>query len=231
MGHKRILIIAAHPDDEILGCGGTIARLISEGGEAHTLILGEGITSRYVKGSDKMEKDLKTLRGSIEKANRTIGINKVFPLNFPDNRFDAVPTLDIVKNIEAVKCRLNPQIIFTHHWRDLNVDHRITFNAVLTACRPIEDETVSEIYSFEIPSSTEWNYPCTFTPNLFVDITATLAKKLAAMKQYTTELRKFPHPRSEEGIRTIAKRRGSMAGLDYAEAFELVRDIRRNKKI
>jgi len=223
---KRILVVAAHPDDEILGSGGTVARLIAEGNEAYTLILGEGITSRYPKGSNKMEKDLKALRKAMERANRIIGVKKIFPLNFPDNRFDAVPTLDIVKNIEAVKNRIKPQIIFTHHWRDLNIDHRVTFNAVLTACRPIEEETVSEIYSFEIPSSTEWNYPYTFAPNLFVDITATLSRKIAAMKCYTTELRKFPHPRSVEAIRSIAKRWGSVASKKSAEAFEIVRMIK-----
>lgn len=223
---NTILIVAAHPDDEILGCGGTIARLIREGDEAYALILGEGITSRYAKGSDKAEKDLKALRDSIDKANRVIGVKKVFALNFPDNRFDMVPTLDIVKNIEAVKNRVKPQVIFTHHWRDLNVDHRVTFNAVLTACRPIEKETVSEIYSFEIPSSTEWNYPCTFAPNLFVDITATLNKKLAAIKHYTTELRKFPHPRSPRAIEVQAAKWGSVASRKYAEAFEAVRIVR-----
>lgn len=223
---SSILIVAAHPDDEILGCGGTVARLINEGSEAYALILGEGITSRYAKGSGKMEKELKALRSSIEKANRAVGIKKVFPLNFPDNRFDAVPTLDIVKNIEAVKSRVSPQIIFTHHWRDLNIDHRITFNAVLTACRPIEEETVREIYSFEIPSSTEWNYPYTFTPNLFVDITSTLSKKLAAIKYYTTELRRFPHPRSPKAIETQAEKWGTVLSKKYAEAFEAVRIIR-----
>ncbi|MBU4376259.1 MAG: PIG-L family deacetylase [Candidatus Omnitrophica bacterium] len=223
---NRILVIAAHPDDEILGCGGTVARLINEGHEAYALILGEGITSRYAKGSNRMEKDLKALRSSIERANRVIGVKKVYPLNFPDNRFDAVPTLDIVKNIEAVKNRVKPQIIFTHHWRDLNIDHRITFNAVLTACRPVEEETVSEIYSFEIPSSTEWNYPYTFAPNLFVDITMTMKKKLAAVKCYTTELRKFPHPRSPRAIETQAAKWGSVASRKYAEAFEAVRIIR-----
>ena len=223
---NNILIVAAHPDDEILGCGGTIARLIREGNEAYTLILGEGITSRYTSGSDKAEKDLKALRNSIDKANRVIGVKKVFALNFPDNRFDTVPTLDIVKNIEAVKNRVKPQVIFTHHWRDLNVDHRVTFNAVLTACRPVEKETVSEIYSFEIPSSTEWNYPCTFAPNLFIDITATLNRKLAAIKQYTTELRKFPHPRSVRAIEVQAAKWGSVASKKYAEAFEAVRIVR-----
>lgn len=223
---KKVLIVAAHPDDEMLGCGGTIARLINEGNEAYTLILGEGVTSRYAKGSDRAEKDLKALRNSIDKANRIIGVKKVFALNFPDNRFDTVPTLDIVKNIEAVKNRVKPQIVFTHHWRDLNVDHRVTFNAVLTACRPVTGETVSEIYSFEIPSSTEWNYPCTFTPNLFIDISATLNEKLAAIKQYTTELRKFPHPRSAKAIEAQAAKWGSVASKRYAEAFEAVRIIK-----
>ncbi|MFH0840010.1 MAG: PIG-L deacetylase family protein [Candidatus Omnitrophota bacterium] len=223
---KKILVVAAHPDDEVLGCGGTVARMIAEGNEAYTLILGEGITSRYPKSSNRMKKDLRELRKAIGKANRVIGAKSVFPLNFPDNRFDTVSTLDIVRSIEAIKNRVKPQVIFTHHWRDLNIDHRVAFNAVLTACRPVEEETVSAIYSFEIPSSTEWNYPYTFAPNLFVDITAMLSRKISAMKCYATELRKFPHPRSPRAVEAQAAKWGSVVSRNYAEAFEIVRMIK-----
>ena len=140
---QRILIVAAHPDDEILGCGGTVARLVTKGHEAYTLILGEGITSRDAKRKrEKKEKDIKLLREQAFKANKGIGVKKVFLCDFPDNRFDTVALLDIVKTIEKIKSDIRPHIIYTHHRADLNIDHRITYNAVLTACRPLRGETV-----------------------------------------------------------------------------------------
>ena len=224
---KKILIIAAHPDDEILGCGGTIAKLASEGSEVYTIILGEGVTARDEKRKGKKrEKDVKCLKEDAYKANAIIGVKDIFVYDFPDNRFDTVAFLDIVKVIEKVKEKIKPDIIYTHYSNDLNIDHRITYNAVLTASRPIKGNTVKEIYSFEVPSSSEWNYPCVFNPNTFVDITGTIEKKAKGMKCYKTELRKFPHPRSSESIANTAKRWGSIAGLSYAEAFEAIRIIK-----
>jgi len=223
---KKILIVAAHPDDEILGCGGTVVRLGKEGYEVYTLILGEGITSRDEKRKrEKREKDIEHLRKETYKANEIIGTKDVFLYDFPDNRFDTVALLDIVKTIEGVKDNIKPDIIYTHHRGDLNIDHRIIYNAVLTASRPIKGETVKEIYSFEIPSSTEWNYPYIFSPNVFIDIAKTIDKKIEAIKCYKSELNKFPHPRSEEAIRSIARRWGSVAGLNHAEAFEVIRKV------
>ena len=134
--------------------------------------------------------------------------------------------LDIIKVIEKIKDRVKPDIIYTHHRDDLNIDHKITYNAVLTATRPIKGETVKEIYSFDAPSSTEWNYPCTFTPDIFVDITDTLNEKIKALKCYTSEIRNFPHPRSIEGLKINARYWGMRAGLKSAEAFKLVRSIK-----
>ncbi|NQT22167.1 MAG: PIG-L family deacetylase, partial [Candidatus Omnitrophica bacterium] len=223
---NRILIIAAHPDDEVLGCGGTIARLVSEGCQAYTLILGEGITSRdEVRKRSKRIKEISQLRQEAKAANQILGVKKVFFYNFPDNRFDKVALLDIVKKIEQVKRKIKPDVVFTHHWEDLNIDHQITYKAVLTACRPVSEETVKEIYAFEIPSSTEWNHPVKFNPNTFVDIAKTVEIKVEALKSYRDELREFPHPRSEEAIRAIGKRWGSAAGLNYAEPLYLVRKI------
>lgn len=223
----KILAVAAHPDDEILGCGGTIARLVEEGYQSYTLILCEGITSRDEKRArKKREKEIKRLREDAYKANRVIGVEDVFTHNFPDNRFDTVPLLSIVKVIEGIKNKIKPDIIYTHHRNDLNIDHRITYVAVLTACRPIKGETVKEIYSFEIPSSTEWAYPNTFAPNVFMDIAESMNLKVAALNTYKSELRRFPHPRSEKSIKVIAAKWGCVAGLCYAEAFEAIRIIR-----
>lgn len=224
---RKILIVAAHPDDEILGCGGTVARLVKEGCTAYTLILGEGITSRDdARSRGKREKEIKALKKKIYKANKIIGVSKVFIYDCADNRFDTVPFLDIVKIIEKVKNRIKPGIIFTHYENDLNIDHQITYKAVITATRPVKEESVKEIYSFEVPSSTEWNYPQSFSPNGFFDISKTIQKKLKAMTRYKTELRTFPHPRSLKGIKVIAKNWGMQVGLECAEAFKVVRIIK-----
>ena len=174
MKSKKILIIAAHPDDEILGCGATIAKLTKLGHEAFTLILGEGVTSRDNKRDSKYrEKEITSLKSQIKKANEIIGVKECYIYDFPDNRFDTVPLIDIVKKIEEIKLDIKPDMIFTHFINDLNMDHRITYEAVLTATRPIESESVKEIYSFEVLSSTEWRFPLTFSPNTFYDISET----------------------------------------------------------
>lgn len=227
---KTVLIVAAHPDDEVLGCGGTMARLVREGNNVYTLILGEGITSRDEKRDrGKRESEINGLKKHIDKANKILSVKKYFTFDFPDNRFDTISLLDIVKSIEKIKSDLKPDIIFTHHHGDLNIDHQITFKAVMTAFRPIKGEIAREIYSFEVPSSTEWNAPSPtnyFVPNYFVDISKTLETKLKAMKEYKSEIRDFPHPRSLAAIEIIAKRRGIQVGLKSAEAFEVVRFIR-----
>ena len=139
---------------------------------------------------------------------------------------DSVPLIDIVKEIEKIKNQVKPTIIYTHHRNDLNIDHRIVYTAVLTACRPMAHETVKEIYSFEVPSSTEWNYPITFSPNLYLDISKGIDKKIKAMGVYESEKREFPHPRSAEALMSLAKTRGREVGLQYAEAYELIRKIK-----
>jgi len=221
---KKVLVVAAHPDDEVLGCGGTIARLANEGAQVSLLILGEGMTSRYAKREGGLgSKELQALKKYTAEATKVLGIKKTYLRDLPDNRFDSVDLLNIVKEIEKVKAEIRPDIVYTHHKGDLNIDHRITFDAVLTACRPINGETVKEIYSFEVPSSTEWGHPCSFQPNTYVDISKTIETKTAAMKAYKSEIRDWPHPRSEEAIITLAKKRGCEAGLFFAESFELIR--------
>ncbi len=224
---KKILIVASHPDDEVLGCFGTVAKLIKEGYEAYTLILGEGKTSRdEQRVVESKKQEIEVLNTEIQKANDTIGIKKVFVESFADNRFDSVDLLDIVKVISKVKKEVQPDIIFTHFENDLNIDHRITYQAVLTATRPMEDECVKEIYSFEILSSTEWNYPLSFSPDTFFDISDTINLKIEAMKKYTSELCRYPHPRSLEGIELNAKYQGMRVGKKYVEAFKSVRIVR-----
>ncbi|MGJ0308751.1 PIG-L deacetylase family protein [Aliarcobacter cryaerophilus] len=225
--NKKILIVAAHPDDEVLGCFGTVARLIKEGYEAYTLILGEGKTSRDEKRVVENKKDeLEILNSEIQKANDIIKIKKIFVYDFPDNRFDSVDLLDIVKVISKVKDEIKPGIIFTHYEKDLNIDHKITYQAVITATRPMENESVKEIYSFEILSSTEWQYPISFSPDVFFNISDTLDLKLKAMSEYKSELCAYPHPRSLEGIKLNAQYQGMRIGKEYVEAFKTIRVIK-----
>lgn len=225
--NERILIIAAHPDDEILGCGGTAARLAREGHDVYTAILGEGVTSRDdVRQREKRETELAELKQQVRDANKVIGVRETFTYDFPDNRFDSVPLLDIVKVVEELKTRLKPGVIFTHYEKDLNVDHRVTYRAVLTATRPMKGETVKEIYSFEVLSSTEWEYPRSFSPDCFYDISDTIDAKIKAMEKYPSELREYPHPRSLKGIRLNAEHWGMKTGLPFAEAFQLVRMVK-----
>lgn len=224
----KTLIIAAHPDDEVLGCGGTIARLNQQGHEVYLAILGEGITSRFSK-RDKVDFSLvEKLRADSIKVADLLGAKEIFHYDLPDNRFDTVPLLDIVKTIEELIEKIYPEAVYTHHGGDLNIDHAVVFRAVLTATRPKPSSPVRELFSYEVPSSTEWsfnNFRPRFDPNFFVDIKDTLEVKIQAMGIYESELNAFPHPRSPESITAIARRWGSVAGLDAAEAFQMIRKI------
>lgn len=223
----KIFVIAAHPDDEVLGCGATISRLAKEGNDIYIAILGEGITSRYLKREDANKKLIKDLGGKAEKVVEFLGAKELFHSDFPDNRFDTVPLLDVIKKIEEWIDKIKPKILFTHHASDLNIDHVITHKAALTATRPIKGCPVKEVYTFEIPSSTEWAFGefGFFQPNVFFEVRDTIELKIKAMEIYESEVRGFPHPRSPEAIKTIGRRWGSVVGLEYAEAFETVRRI------
>src|SRR5258708_37419418 len=226
---RPVLVIAAHPDDEVLGCGGTAARLVQEGREVHFAILGEGITSRHAQRNAADADQLTRLHRQAHAAAAKVGVKNVHLHNLPDNRLDTVPLLDVVKIVEDLVDRIQPQVIYAHHAGDLNVDHGVIHRAVLTATRPIAGQPVREIYAFEVPSSTDWAFQRiepAFRPNVFVDITGTIEAKVAAMECYESEARAFPHPRSPEALRAIATRWGSVAGCAAAEAFELVRSIR-----
>jgi LmbE family N-acetylglucosaminyl deacetylase len=226
---SSILVVAAHPDDEILGCGGTMARLAREGHPVCVAILAEGMSSRYAHREDADPKQLQRLHSQAQQAADKVGAKEVVLCKLPDNRLDTVPLLEVVKIVEDLVARFRPEVIYTHHPGDLNVDHGVVHRAVLTATRPLIGQCVREIYAFEVPSSTEWafqRFEPSFRPSVFVDITETLETKIEALACYDTETRKFPHPRSAEALRAIATRWGSVVGLAAVEAFELVRSVR-----
>lgn len=224
----RTLVVAAHPDDEVLGCGGTIARWAREGGEVYVAILGEGITSRYETRDEADPKLVEQLSETSRRANDRLGVSEVFTFDLPDNRFDTVPLLDVVKIVESLVGDLEPEVVLTQHGGDLNVDHSVVHRATLIATRPTEGHPVRTVCAYEVPSSTDWafqQFEPRFTPNLFVDIEETIEDKIAAMEAYESEARDFPHPRSPEALRATARRWGSFVGLAAAEAFQVLRHI------
>ena len=229
--NKRILVVVAHPDDELLGLGATMHKLIHElGCNVRAVILGEGITSRSdVRDTKKWQDVLNTHRQNIASAQKAIGYESVGIYNFPDNRFDSVDLLDLIKVIEKEKKEHNAEIIFTHHGGDVNIDHQRTFEAVITATRPMENEMVNTVITFETPSGTEWRAstdPKHFIPNLFIEVNDNdIEVKIQGMECYEFEKRKYPHPRSPEALKIVAQRWGIMVGKQFAEAFNIVRYI------
>ena len=234
----KILVIAAHPDDEVLGMGGTIVKHINSGNEVKILIMSTGISARrsvnyksnstYETDSNlnkKMTKQIQKLKVDAKNAAKILGTKNLELLDFPDNEMDTVSNLKITKTIEHIINDFKPKIVYTHSRIDINVDHRIIHDAVLTATRPKFSNSISEVISFEVPSSSEWNFPNVFSPNIFVDISKELKTKLKAMKAYKNEIEKFPHPRSVEALEAYAKKWGSVSGFMAAEAFSLLRKL------
>lgn len=216
----HVLVVAAHPDDEVLGCGGVMARHSAEGDAVYTVFLADGVSSRNSK------KGLSEREGAARKAAAILGSKTPLFLNFPDNRLDTIPLLDVVQAVESVIARIKPHIIYTHHGGDLNIDHVITQRAVMTACRPLAGSPVRAIYGFEVLSSTEWSIQDgvhAFLPSRFVNIECFMAQKLQAMQAYKMEIRPFPHPRSKKAIQALATFRGVQSGLNEAEAFTTLR--------
>ena len=223
---KKILVIAAHPDDEVLGCGGTMARLSKEGYIINILIVAEGITSRDKDRNVKAKtKDILKLRNAARSSAKVLGARSINFLDHPDNRLDTVPLLDIVKDIESSIKKFKPDIVFTHSENDMNIDHSIVNRATLTACRPLPNSIVKKLYAFEVLSSTEYNPYSKFQPNYFVNIEKFMDKKINALKKYKSEMRQSPHPRSTKISKDLASLRGSAVGLKYVEAFRLLREI------
>lgn len=218
---KTVLVVAAHTDDEALGCGGTIAKHVAQGDAVYAVFLADGVTSR--PGSTLEE--LEARNAAAARAHSILGIKQSFMLGFPDNRMDSVPLLDIVQKLESVLNDVKPQVIYTHHHGDLNIDHRITHLAVMTACRPVPSASVKEIYTFEVLSATEWNTPgsAPFIPNVFVDISGYLDTKMQAIDAYALEMREAPHSRSIVHVIKLAEHRGNSVGITAAESFSLIR--------
>ena len=229
--NKKIMIVVAHPDDELLGLGATMNKLISESNViTHLVILGEGITSRSDNRDKPLwEKELEIHRKNIYAAQKCIGYHSVSIHQIADNRFDSVNLLDIIKIVEKEKEKFQPDVIFTHHGGDLNIDHQRTFEAVITCTRPMENEKVKTIITFETPSGTEWRAstdPKHFIPNLFFEVTEdNLNAKIKGMESYEFEKRKYPHPRSPEALEIQCKRNGVIVGKEFAEAFMLIRSV------
>jgi LmbE family N-acetylglucosaminyl deacetylase len=229
--NKKVMIVVAHPDDELLGLGASMNRLINEYQiTTHVLILGEGITSRSAERNVvQWEKQLSIHKENIQQAKNAIGYHSVSIFDFPDNRFDTVALLDIIKVIENEKALHKPDVIFTHHGGDVNIDHQLTFEAVITSCRPMQHESVKTIITFETPSGTEWRAssdPRYFIPNMFISVSMkNLDAKIRAMESYQFEKRAFPHPRSPEALKIQAQRWGITVGYEFAEAFTVIRSI------
>jgi len=218
---KNILIVAAHPDDDVLGCGGTISKHVKNGDIVHTLFLSDGVTSRLNFGS-KNNVDVRT--NFAINASRLLGSEDPTFIGFPDNMMDTVPLLKIVQAIESHISMIEPVVVYTHYSDDLNVDHQITHKAVMTACRPKPNFCVKKILSFEVLSSSEWSIGCnSFKPNYFVDISDTIKEKISAFKEYKTEILSFPNSRSIESIKALGIMRGGSVGMSVAEGFMVER--------
>ncbi len=225
----NILVVAAHPDDEVLGCGGTMAKHIQNGDEVNVLILAEGLTSRdEQREREKRLDELSNLAEAAHEANRLLGAQSLTLYDFPDNRMDSVDLLDIVKVIEAAIDQYSPDVVYTHHAGDVNIDHRIVHQAVVTACRPIPGQCVKTLLFFEVPSSTEWQTAGSapsFLPNYFVDIGGNMNLKIQALEAYASEMRVWPHPRSIKAVEYLARWRGATVGVEAAEGFMLGRQL------
>ena len=218
----KILIIAAHPDDEVLGMGGTIKKLSKAGNKIKVIFLSTGILARRPLNG---QKKVKELRINAKSAAKVLGVNQVDFMDFPDNEMDLISNLQLTKTIENEIMNYKPSTVYMPTKYDVNVDHQAVYNATITATRPQKNMFVQNVISFEIPSSTEWYFPSEFSPNLFIDITKEFKSKTNALKKYKNEIRKFPHPRSIDALEAIAKRWGSVSGFQYAEAFNLVRKL------
>jgi len=220
---KTVLIVAAHSDDEALGCAGTMAKHVAAGDQVHVLFMTDGVGSRNGAKSDVNDRI-----SSAEKAANILGVISMQNLNFPDNKMDTVPLLGVTQAVESKITEIQPAIIYTHHVGDLNIDHHVTHKAVMTACRPQPDFCVKEIYAFEVLSSTEWQTPgiMLFSPNVFVDISEYMEIKRKVLDVYSYEMHDAPHSRSIENMICHASVRGHGVGVNYAEAFISLREIK-----
>lgn len=220
MASKRVLVIAAHPDDELLGCGGTIALHKRSGHHVTAVIVCEGESLRYGnEGSGQTS--------HIHDAARVAGIDEVRTLEFPDQKLDTFTLTDVIGALEKVVCEVRPNVVYCQYGGDINRDHQLLFKALLVATRPLE-QSLEAIYAFDTASSTEWAYPRTFVPDVWIDISTTLDVKLRAMACYEREVCEYPHPRSLKALEYRARAWGNQCCLDAAEVFMTVRRVLRN---
>lgn len=217
---RRVLVIAAHPDDELLGCGGTIALHALHGDEVTSVIACEGESLRYGPGGVGQAEH-------TQLAAATLGVHDVRQLGFPDQRLDTITLTELITPLERVVREVRPSIVYGQYGGDVNRDHELLFKALLVATRPTEP-SVETVYAFDTASSTEWGYPRTFVADTWVDISATLDRKIAAMACYQSEVRDYPHPRSLEALRNRARAWGNQSCLEAAEVFMTVRRTLRN---
>jgi len=231
----NILVVCAHPDDETIGMGGTLKKL-SKDNDITVLFVAEGITGRRQSGYEnnpsykitenemkKMQDEIKVRKNHAKNALSVLGVKKVRFLDLPNVELDQIPLLKIIKEIEKEIDDNNIHLVFTHHFNDLNIDHKVVYEATVTAARPIPRSSVFALLSYEIPAATDWKYPYQFKPNLFVNITEELDSKLDALGEYKYEIRNSPHPRSKTMMKANAMRWGSVSGYDAAEPFEIIR--------
>lgn len=212
---KRVLVIAAHPDDEILGCGGTVALHVKAGDSVTSVVACEGESLRYGPGGVGQSEHMR-------RAAAVLGVADVRPLGFPDQRLDTITLTEIIAPLEQLVRELEPEVVYCQHGGDINRDHELLFKAVLVATRPTE-QSIAAVYAFDTASSTEWAFPRRFVPDTWVDISTVLEQKLSAMACYESELRPYPHPRSLEALRHRAHAWGNQQCLDAAEVFLTVR--------
>jgi len=217
---SRVLVIAAHPDDEVLGCGGTVALHARAGSEVYAAIACEGESLRYGQGGIGQSEHM-------QRAAETLGVRAVRWLGFPDQRLDTITLTDIIAPLERAIRELRPDVVYCQYGGDVNRDHELLFKAALVATRPTE-YCIGAVYAFDTASSTEWAFPRSFVPDTWVDISETLETKIAAMACYESELRAYPHPRSLEALRNRAKAWGNQSCMEAAEVFMTVRQIHRH---
>ena len=214
---KRVLVIAAHPDDELLGCGATIAKHSSKGDEVKAIIMCEGETMRNQDSSLKRKCSLE--------ASKILGVSEIIMIGYPDQHLDTLPLVDVITPIEKIVQEFKPNIIYVHHSGDLNKDHQVVFEATMVASRP-KNSFIEGIYSYYVVGSSEWNFPRAFNPDVWVEISEEfLDKKLKSFSCYETELCEYPNPRSLEAIKNLALYNGNQCCMEYAECFETIRKI------
>lgn len=224
---KRILVIAAHPDDEVYGMGGTMAKLSAQGHEVHVLIVTDGCTAQYA-GRPDLPELIKTKQAEAREANRLLGVKEVHFGAFPDMRLDTVPHVEVNRLIEETVDAVRPEAVYTHFYGDVNLDHQMVYRSTLVAVRPVPGQCVRELYCYRVPSSTEWSpqlAQTAFLPNVMEETVDYAEAKERALLAYQTEARPYPHPRSARYVRETDRARGLEWGLGPAEGFWLLRKI------